>query len=188
MAVNPIEPVPPVVLVAASPPILWPPNGRIQDVVVSGVTVDNLGGSGVNPATLRYQVLDEYGQVQPAGAVPLSDLRPIPFLGQTAYAFSFTVPLQVSRLGTDRDGRQYAILVTDRDNAGNAGIGGTLVTVPHDMGQHNGQGGNSNGNGGGGVIAGPSQGGGDQGDQGDQGGHGHGHGHGQGHGHGHGGD
>jgi hypothetical protein len=68
-----------------------------------------------------YQVIDEYGQVQPSGSVTLDEG------GQ----YAFTVALPASRNGNDRDGRRYTITVSATDQAGNRGDALTLVTVPH---------------------------------------------------------
>jgi hypothetical protein len=68
------------------------------------------------------------------------------------------VYLQSSRLGQDKDGRQYVIDVTAHDLAGNSRTVATFVTVPHDQGHQNGNQNNGHQNG--------------------QGSHGHGHGHG----------
>ena len=65
---------------------------------------------------------DEY---QPSGNVTLA----------ANGTYSFIVPLEASRLGTDQDGRVYTITVTAQDNAGNQASRLTTVTVPHDQGQ-----------------------------------------------------
>jgi probable HAF family extracellular repeat protein len=110
--------VPPVITVAASPATLSPPNGRLVTVTVSGAITDRLGGSGVQTST--YQVTDEYGQIQPSGDVTLEpDGR-----------YAFTVALQASRNGNDRDGRRYTIEVSATDHAGNEGAKSATVTVP----------------------------------------------------------
>jgi hypothetical protein len=58
--------------------------------------------------------------VQPSGSVPLgADGR-----------YTFTVALQASRRGNDQDGRQYLIVVSARDIAGNLGVASATVTVP----------------------------------------------------------
>jgi hypothetical protein len=44
--------------------------------------------------------------------------------------YVFTVALQASRDGDDRDGRHYVIVVSATDNAGNVGGASTTVTVP----------------------------------------------------------
>jgi hypothetical protein len=46
--------------------------------------------------------------------------------------------LQASRLGTDKDGRHYAIDVSASDIAGNTGFASAVVVVPHDMGRPHG--------------------------------------------------
>jgi hypothetical protein len=107
-----------VITVAASPATLWPPNGELVTVTVSGMIRDALGGSGVNRAA--YQVTDEYSQIQPSGSVtPEPDGR-----------YAFTVALQASRNGNDRDGRRYTITVSAIDNAENLGDASATVTVP----------------------------------------------------------
>jgi hypothetical protein len=83
------------------------------------------GGTSVNPNTAAYAVTDEYGQVQPSGSVTL----------KSDGSSTFTIQLQASRDGNDRDGRQYTITVKAPDNAGNSGSASTGVTVPHDQGQ-----------------------------------------------------
>jgi hypothetical protein len=115
-----------VITVLANPTTLWPPNGKMVPVTVSGTMTDHeSGGSGVNPSTAAYAVTDEYGQVQPSGSVPLG----------SDGSYSFAIQLQASRHGNDTDGRQYIITVTAQDNAGNTGSAATGVTVPHDQGK-----------------------------------------------------
>jgi hypothetical protein len=111
-----VDTTPPVITVAASPATLWPPNGKLVPVTVSGMITDE---SGVQASA--YQVMDEYGQIQPSGSVTLArDGR-----------YTFTVALQASRRGTDQDGRQYLIAVSATDKAGNRGVKSATVTVPH---------------------------------------------------------
>ncbi len=113
----------PVVTISATPATLWPPNGRMAPVVVSGTITD--AGSGVDVSTAAYAVTDEYRQVQPMGSVTLrSDGR-----------YSFTIQLQASRNGNDQNGRQYTIIVSALDHAGNKGSAATGVTVPQNQGQ-----------------------------------------------------
>ena len=59
-----IDETPPVITAFASPTTLWPPNGKLDPVTVTGHVTDNF--SGVAP-TVSYHVVDEYGQVQPSG-------------------------------------------------------------------------------------------------------------------------
>ena len=119
-AVN-IDLTPPVVNVLANPSSLWPPNGKMVPVTVSGTITDSL--SGVNPSTAAFVVVDEYGGIQPSGPVSLGP----------GGSYSFTVSLQASRKGNDQ-GRQYTITVSADDFAGNLGSAVTTVIVPHDQG------------------------------------------------------
>jgi Bacterial Ig-like domain len=117
-----IDVTPPVVSVSASPSSLWPPNGKMVPVTVSGTITDTL--SGVNPSTAVFAVVDEYGLIQPSGPVSLGP----------GGSYSFIVLLQASRNGGDKNGRQYTITVSASDYAGNVGSAATIVTVPHDQG------------------------------------------------------
>ncbi len=114
---------PPVITLSAAPKILWPPNGKIVPVTVSGTIFDS--GSGVNANSAAYSVNDEYGEVQPMGAITL---------GGPGGNYSFTVLLQASRRGSDLDGRRYTLTVRAKDNAGNGASKTSVVIVPHDQG------------------------------------------------------
>jgi hypothetical protein len=124
----------PIVTASAHPSSLWPPNHKFDPVTVNGHVADD--SSNVR-RVVRYQVFDEYGQVQPSGAA-------------TVHAngnYSFVVRLQSSRLGQDKDGRQYTIVVWATDPAGHTGSATALVVVPHDRGHGEGSGhGGGNGN------------------------------------------
>jgi hypothetical protein len=113
---------PPAITIAATPETLWPPNGKLVPVTVSGTITD--AGSGVKPSTAAYVVTDEYGQVQPKGSVTL----------RADESYSFTIQLQASRNGGDQDGRHYTITVRAQDDTGNTGAASTVVIVPHDQG------------------------------------------------------
>jgi glycosidase len=117
-----IDLTPPVVSISASPSSLWPPNGKMVPVTVSGTIIDGL--SGVDSTTPAFTVVDEYGSVPPSGGVTLGPNG----------SYSFTVLLQASRNENDQDGRQYTITVSAKDLAGNLGTASTIVTVPHDQG------------------------------------------------------
>jgi len=120
-----MDTVPPVITVSASPDALWPPNGRLVPVTVSGVIADGPGGSHVNEGSAAYAVLDEYGLVQPHGILTLgADGR-----------YIFTLALEASRRGSDHDGRRYTVTVSAEDQAGNRGFTSMVVTVPHSMGK-----------------------------------------------------
>ena len=109
---------PKVITVSTTPASLWPPNGKMVPVVVSGAVTD----TGCTVTTVAYTVTDEYGEVQPSGPLTLG----------AGGSYSFTVLLQASRLGTDSDGRLYTISVSASNNAGKTGSQVATVTVPHD--------------------------------------------------------
>lgn len=113
----------PVITVSASPSTLWPPDGKMIPVTISGRMTDNL--SGVNSSTAAFTVNDSYGLVQPSGPVsPASD-----------GTYSFTISLEAGRDGQDKSGRLYTITVSAQDNAGNPSSSTAMVIVPHDQGQ-----------------------------------------------------
>jgi hypothetical protein len=117
---TPVDTTPPAVTVFAAPNVLWPPNRKLVPVAVSGTIVDM--GTGVDMTSVGYRVNDEYGAVQPSGRLSLS----------AGGAYSFTVFLQASRLGADRDGRGYSIIVEATDTTGNRARNAAVVIVPHD--------------------------------------------------------
>jgi hypothetical protein len=112
----------PTITLSATPPSLWPPNGKIVPVTVSGKITNT--STGCTTKTAAYAVRDEYGDVQPRGPVILG----------AGGAYSFTVWLQASRLGTDLDGRLYTVTVGASNNAGKTGSKAGTVIVPHDQG------------------------------------------------------
>jgi uncharacterized membrane protein len=118
----PVDTTPPVITISATPKVLWPPNDKMVPVTVSGTITDT--GFGVNLTSAAYTVKDEYGEVQPTGAITLS----------SAGKYSFTVLLRASRRGSDLDGRRYTVTVRAKHNAGNSGSKTSAVTVPHDQG------------------------------------------------------
>jgi hypothetical protein len=117
-----IDKTPPVITASANPATLWPPNGKMVAVTVSGTMSDNL--SGINPSTAAFAVQDSYGLVQPNGPVSLAPNG----------TYSFTISLEARRNGQDKNGRLYMVVVNAQDNAGNAASSTTTVTVPHDQG------------------------------------------------------
>jgi uncharacterized protein len=118
-----VDTAPPVITVAASAPSLWPPNGKLVPDTISGTITD--APSGVDPGSLAFSVVDEYGRVQPAGAITLG----------SGGRFSFEVSLEADRLGQDYDGRQYQVIISASDNAGNHTSASAIVRVPHDNGK-----------------------------------------------------
>jgi hypothetical protein len=114
---------PPAITASANPATLWPPNGKMVPVTISGTITD--AETGVNASTAAYAVTDEYGKIQPRGGITLGSNG----------SYSFTVSLEASRNGNDQDGRHYTITVSATDNAGNPDVASTVVTVPHDQGK-----------------------------------------------------
>jgi hypothetical protein len=75
----------------------------------------------LNASSVTYAVRDEYGQVQPAGAIVL----------KPDGTYSLTIKLQASRRGEDGDGRRYDVTVRAETDAGDAGSATRTVTVSH---------------------------------------------------------
>jgi hypothetical protein len=111
---------PPVITLSATPTSLWPPNGKMVPVTVTGAITH----TGCTVRSAAYTVTDEYGEVQPSGPVTIGPQG----------TYSFTVLLQASRLGTDLDGRSYKVTVRASNNAGKTGSKMAKVVVPHDQG------------------------------------------------------
>jgi predicted extracellular nuclease len=116
-----VDRTPPNVSASSNTSIVWPPNGKLVPVLVSGRISD--GGSGIADGTPAFHVIDEYQTVQPAGAVSL----------HADGTFSFVMNIEASRLGSDHDGRQYEIIVVAADKAGNTGYASIIIVVPHDQ-------------------------------------------------------
>jgi hypothetical protein len=111
---------PPVIALSVTPKFLWPPNGKMAPVKISGTITDT--GSGIKAGSTEFMVKDEYQQVQPLGKISLD----------AAGNYSFPILLQASRKGNDPNGRQYRIRVSASDNAGNRARKWATVTVPHE--------------------------------------------------------
>lgn len=99
----------PVVEIDADSKTLWPPNGEMVDVIITGSSSDK------NIDTTEILVIDEYGEV---------------FV--SAMQFGHTIQLPAKREGSDKDGRMYEIQAVTTDKAGNESIATTYVIVPHD--------------------------------------------------------
>ena len=115
---------PPRMTVSASPHVLWPPNGKLIPVEISGTMSDD--SSGINSSTAAFHVIDEYGGVEPAGPVTVA----------ANGKYSFRVLLEASRRSRDHEERRYHVLVTVADRAGNIGSVSDIVTVPLNHGDH----------------------------------------------------
>ena len=118
-----VDTIPPTVSAIADPPVLKPPNGKLRPVTISGSAADD--GSGVANTVGTYEVVDEYGLVEPKGT----------FTVGASGAFSFVVSLEASRRGSDTDGRLYSVRVTVRDVSGNASTATVNVVVPRQAGK-----------------------------------------------------
>jgi hypothetical protein len=112
---------PPVITLSATPASLWPPNGKMVPVLISGMIT--APGTGCTLNSAAYAVKDEYGKVQPSGQVTLGP----------GGAYSFSVLLQASRFGADMDGRLYTVTVNATNNGGKTGSQPGSVIVPHDQ-------------------------------------------------------
>jgi hypothetical protein len=123
LTVNSTDKTAPTITASADKTTIPQNNGKLVPVTISGKVTDNAGGSGVDPSSVRYAVVDEYGQTQPTGTISL----------KPDGSYSFTVNLPASRLDTDLNGRTFTITVSARDKAGNQGSKSVVVTVPHDQ-------------------------------------------------------
>lgn len=92
------------------PKTLWPPDGSMVDVVLTGDSSELLNK--------KITVEDEYGLVQPK-----------------IVDFNQVFQLEARRDGSDKDGRVYIIKVEAEDLAGNKSEGHVQVIVPHDKGK-----------------------------------------------------
>jgi murein DD-endopeptidase MepM/ murein hydrolase activator NlpD/N-acetylneuraminic acid mutarotase len=101
----------PVINIHASPNTIWPPNGKMVDVKITGNSIDT------SPEKTTFQVIDEYGQIQPS-----------------LTGFNQAIKLEAKRNGNDKNGRTYAIKAYAKDKAGNTSEAETTVLVPHDKG------------------------------------------------------
>jgi hypothetical protein len=119
-AIN-IDLTPPTLTASPGVASLWPPNHAMVPDAISGSVGDSL--SGVDPSSMTFRVVDEYGALQPTGPVTVN----------ADGSYSFTIMLEASRLGGDADGRRYQIIVTATDKSGNRVTASTVVMVPHDQ-------------------------------------------------------
>lgn len=111
----------PAVTISTSSTVLWPPDGKLVPVTVSGTISE---AAGCTLASASYAVADEYGSVQPSGSITV---------GKSG-GYSFVVPLEASRLGNDLDGRLYSVTVSASNNGNKSGSQSSIIIVPHDRG------------------------------------------------------
>jgi uncharacterized lipoprotein YddW (UPF0748 family) len=109
----------PEITLTATPSTIFPPNGKMVEVQISGIGSDELSGL----ASVSYVVTDEYG-------TPLS----IPARSLSGYESNWTETLTVEarRNGNDRDGRLYRVVATLTDAAGNTSTATADIVVLHD--------------------------------------------------------
>lgn len=103
-----IDKTPPAVSIDATPKEIWPPNGKMVDVAVSGTTSD------AHLYLTTTTVVDEYRRVEPI----------ITSLYQT-------IQLEANRDGQDQDGRIYTLKRITEDLAGNKTVRELQIQVPH---------------------------------------------------------
>ena len=116
-----IDATPPTITARVSTATLWPPNGKLAPVQLTGLIQDGL--SGIDASTITFRVVDEYGALKPSGTLTLN----------VAGEYSVTLMLESRRLGQDADGRSYQLIVSGTDKAGNVMATSALVIVPHDQ-------------------------------------------------------
>lgn len=104
---------------STNPSTIFPPNGRMIDVAVSGSGSDSASGL----AQISYTVTDEYG-------MPLS-IATRALTGNTANWLE-ALSVEARRNGDDRDGRVYTIVGTITDAAGRTSSASATVVVLHD--------------------------------------------------------
>jgi hypothetical protein len=118
----------PVIVDGTPPQITATPNPALLDktgnpnvlvsVTVSGSITDAL--SGVDPATAKFSVDDEYDAVEPSGTITLN----------ADETFSFVVRLSPTRKAKDTDGRVYSIKIECADKLGFVGTRTIQVVAP----------------------------------------------------------
>lgn len=119
-----MDAVAPTLAIGVRPNRLWPPNGRVVSV---GVTIDASDeDSGLARITIRVE--DEYHMHEPP-------IQAMELTGEHVVHRQIEVPLIASRLGSDKNGRLYHIVVEVMDVAGNLSSAAVEVLVPHDQGQ-----------------------------------------------------
>src|SRR5262245_40445453 len=104
---------------SADPSVIWPPNGTIVPVAISGAGADAVSGL----SEVSYVVIDEYGS--PLGV-------PLRLLGGDSATWADQLAVEARRNGHDSDGRAYQVVATLSDVAGNTVSATVIIRVPHD--------------------------------------------------------
>jgi hypothetical protein len=102
------------------PDTLWPPNGKMRDIAVSGRVEMQTDCSLMD---VGYSLDDEYGVYTAMGNFSVAADG-----GFTAY-----IPVEASRNGNDFDGRHYTITLFAQNEAGLGSSPPYNVVVPHDQ-------------------------------------------------------
>jgi hypothetical protein len=110
----------PTVSLSADPSVIWPPNGKIVPVAISGAGADAVSGL----AEVSYVVMDEYG-------LPLG--IPSRSLGGGSANWTDQLAVEARRHGYDFDGRVYQVVATLVDLAGNTATATAIIRIPHDQ-------------------------------------------------------
>jgi hypothetical protein len=110
----------PSIFASVTPVMLWPPNGKMIPVTVTGSVT---AGSGCQtPGQVSWELVDEYDEHSNFGSVEVTN-------GQ----FSLSLSLEASRLGYDMDGRVYTINLTASAEGYTSEVEFVEVLVPHDQ-------------------------------------------------------
>ncbi len=105
-----IDKTPPKVVINATPNVLWPANGKIIGIRITGSSTDDY------LLKTTFSVSDSYNLIKPV----LTD-------------FGQTIQLEARRNGTDKEGRIYTVKSVAEDLAGNTTQSLVEVIVPHDQ-------------------------------------------------------
>ena len=101
------------------PDVIWPPNHSIEEVYVKGTLSMP---EGCTLFDVGYSVDDEYGVYSDIGSITVD----------TDGSFTALIPVEASRLGSDKDGRHYTITFYAENEAGLATSEDLESLVPHD--------------------------------------------------------
>ena len=119
--INGVPQTPLTITCIATPNILWPPDGKLISVTISGSVT--AGTSPLASNTTSFSVADSEQQIQSSGSITLA----------SDGSYSFAVSLPAAREGSDKNGRQYGISVQSGDQTGNQASCSSVVSVPHDQ-------------------------------------------------------
>jgi hypothetical protein len=108
-------------ITSVSPDVIWPPNHKQVDITVTGSIVQP---EGCILGEASVDVIDEYEEYSGFDYLEVAEDG----------TFSFSVQAEASRMGKDKDGREYYINVSATNEAGTSEAEAFSV-VPHDMGK-----------------------------------------------------